>query len=375
MFNPFLMASLIKRPLWFNKLLNIKVDFYRDLNEQIYKNIIPTEFDGKHYYKSPFYFEWWYFDVSLNDGSAFTFIFHLRDLINPNSKYGSLNISFFRPNVATKTWFVRYPSSEIQASPNGCDVRIGKSRCWNSSKNDYKIYIEEDFIANLIFNSNFPYWMPSDGKIQFGNSSRFFAWIVPQPRANVTGYIKIKDTIWNVNGIGYHDHNWGNVSLLNTLDAWTWGRIYFEELTIIYADLYLSPLYSINRVLPFMLAHDNKIIFSSFLDGNKPLDQLEDFLFAPEKVNKPEGWTLNWRRDNRWFKINLKTRHVLEKADLIGSHNPMLKKIIELFIAHPFYIRCFTDVEGTFSFDGEVKSFKSGKAICEQIVFRIPSRR
>ncbi|MFZ0388879.1 MAG: lipocalin-like domain-containing protein [Calditrichia bacterium] len=361
---------LLRKPVWFLNLIKKDVFWDENTNPE-FGNGFLLNANGHHPSESPFAFEWWYFDVSLNDGSAATFIFHLSDLLKPNSKFGSINISLFKPGFNTKTWFIRYPVAQIKASTEKCNVKIGKNTCRNISDSIYEIKIDEaDIKVDLRFISQMNAWRPGKGKIHFGKVTDYFAWLVPQPRAKVSGQIRVKDSDWDINGIGYHDHNWGTVPLINILNAWTWGRLYFEEFTMVYADLFLAQNFVPARALPFMLAKGNEIVISDFLNEHLPINRGHDFLLNPEDVDNPEGWTISWKKENHWLKLKLKTRFVLEKADLLNSHHPVIKKMIELLVAHPYYIRCFVDAEGIISVDGHPEKVISKQAICEQIVFR-----
>ena len=62
-------------------------------------------------------------------------------------------------------------------------------------------------------------------------------WTVVLPRANVTGTIRLNDESIEVEGTGYHDHNYevGLPSLDNF--GWYWGRISTENYTINWAEI------------------------------------------------------------------------------------------------------------------------------------------
>ncbi len=373
--SPHILWTLLRKPVWLESMFKSPAHWDRDITSQsATNNLLTRRDDAAHLYESPFYFEWWYFDISLPDGAALVFIFHLTDLIRPAAKTGSLNVSFFRPGRPGWTQFTPYPRHEITASATECDVQMGKNRCWVDPEGVYHILIDEPEVkAAVTFAPLVSGWRPGDGTIKFGDPQRFFSWVVPQPRAKVTGYVQLQDSRWEIEGVGYHDHNWGTVSLIETLNAWSWGRIYMDDYTLIYADMLLSPRYSPSRSMPFLLADKKQPLVSSFLHENAALDSHHDFLFAPDKVQQPKGWNLSWHQANGGFDLTLRTKHVLEQADLIRDHHPLVRKIIGSLLAHPYYVRCVTDVEGEITFQGKTVWIPKGKAICEQIVLRTPA--
>lgn len=374
--SPHVLWTLLRKPAWLEGVMRTPAYWDRDIASRPGVNCTLTRRDdGAHPCRSPFYLEWWYFDISLSDGAALTFIFHLTDVIKPGSKTGSLDMSLSRPGQSTWVLFTRYPRHEITACSARCDVRMGQNRCWVDSDNVYHVLVDEPRVqAEIAFDSLVPGWRPGSGIIQFGDPQRIFAWIVPQPRAKATGYVQLEDTRLEIEGIGYHDHNWGTVSLIETLRAWSWGRVYMDDYTLVYADMHLSPRYSPSRPIPFLLACREQLVVSSFLGQNVSLAPRRDFLFAPVQVQRPEGWNLSWQQDSDWFNFTLRTRYVLERTDLIQGHHPWIRRIIDSLVAHPYYVRCVTDVQGELALQGKILRISEGKAICEQMVLRIPTK-
>jgi hypothetical protein len=367
--SPHVLWTILRKPAWLEAMLKTPVHWDRDLAVRPGENILTRRDDGAHPCRSPFYFEWWYFDISLPDGAALTFSFHLTDLIKPASKTGSLSMSFFGPDQPTWKQFTRYPRYAITASSAECDVRIGGNRCWIGPDDVYHVLIDERQIkAEITFDSLVPGWRPGNGTFQFGNPQHFFSWAVPQPRAQVTGYIQLQGTRREIEGIGYHDHNWGTVSLLDTVSEWSWGRVYLEDYTCVFADVCLSPRYGDARAMPFTLFQGDQVLISSFLQRNEPLDPGRDFLHHPKTVQFPEGWHLYWENPDERLVLKLRTQHVLEKTGLLlGS--PIRRWIIERLVAHPFYIRCYAAAQGEWK-HGQQTDALQGHAIYEQTSLR-----
>lgn len=64
------------------------------------------------------------------------------------------------------------------------------------------------------------------------------SWAVALPKAWVEGTIRLGETVTQVRGIGYHDHNW-DYSLLTTWMrniGWFWGRLIGDSGTVIWAQ-------------------------------------------------------------------------------------------------------------------------------------------
>jgi predicted secreted hydrolase len=78
-------------------------------------------------------------------------------------------------------------------------------------------------------------------------------WAVTLPRAKVTGMITLQDQTHEVQGSGYHDHNW-NVKIFALKNiGWYWGKLYSERTAITWANILrttmkVQPLLVINSI-------------------------------------------------------------------------------------------------------------------------------
>jgi len=335
--------------------------------------VLSPDDDGVHPDASPFYLEWWYFDVLLPDDSALAFVFHLTDLLRPASKSGSLSTMVFHPGRQPYAQFTRFARREIAASSFRCDIGMGANRCWLDDAGVYHVSVNDGVVeAEIAFESLTAGWKPGSGRIEFGRRGRFFAWVVPQPLAQARGFVRVGGVRREIDGIGYHDHNWGTVSLIDALSAWSWGRIYADDWVVVYADMHLASRYTPSRARPFLAAHVSGRTISSFLHQCRPLDDRTDFVRMPDRVERPMGWGLAWKGEADSLDLRLTTTHVLERTDLIQGQHPWIRWMVDRLVAHPYYLRCVAAVEGTLTWGGQVEQVSGGRAICEQMVLRAP---
>jgi hypothetical protein len=106
-------------------------------------------------------------------------------------------------------------------------------------------------------------------------------------------------------GIGYHDHNWGDVSMAKLINHWYWGRAQAGDYSIVSSYIFAENAYG-NAELPiFMLAKGGKIIAD---DARKVTFHLEDEHTDPqsgkpvanvvvyEYADGPERYRVSYRR-------------------------------------------------------------------------------
>ncbi len=369
MLDPRPLMKLIKKPSWYQRLIRSRSVSWPNASEvAAWGNNIPLSHDdGSHYDTSPFYFEWWYFDMLLDNDSSIAVILHMTDLINPYSRYGSVNVALFKNKSNPYYLFKRYETKRILHSKNGFDIQMGMNHCWSNGK-DYVLHIEDDGLKiDLNYESETHGWRPGNGTVVFDNNRAVFCWIVPQPRAKVSGTIQREGIKETINGVGYHDHNWGTVSLLYTIREWSWGRLYLDKYTIVFADIVLTAEYGGVRMMPFCIMDNTTILVSSFLTENRTIDEKRDFLRYPNSADNPIGWNLEWKEEGVELHLVAEASNVLEKADLLTG-NLIRRKIIEKMIAHPYYLRCSVEAKGQLIMNEQMIPLE-GKGIYEQMTF------
>jgi hypothetical protein len=115
--------------------------------------------------------------------------------------------------------------------------------------------------ADIKLRGTVPPWRPATGHAFFKDrNEHYFAWLPSVPQGNIEGTLTIDGQSRQVTGVGYHDHNWGDVSLLDLLHNWFWGRAQIGNYSVIASYMITVDKYR-NTPLPvFMLARDGKII-------------------------------------------------------------------------------------------------------------------
>jgi len=206
---------------------------FKDLG--IGKDIAVRE-DGRHTPQSSQYFEWWYFDGLLDDGTVVVVWF------GDNWFYGShkraVNIELTAPGKTTQR-IMRTFDFPGTFSRDQANIQIGP----HSFKGDlqtYSIHVDAAETGgvgcDLTLRRRVASYRPATGYIEAGD--KYFAWLVAVPEGAVTGTLTADGVTRQVTGSGYHDHNWGNVSPADLFDNWWWGRGRSGGHTIIASDIH-----------------------------------------------------------------------------------------------------------------------------------------
>ena len=218
--------------------------------------------DGRRTPKSSEYFEWWYFDGLLDDGTVVVVWF------GDNWLYGSqkraVNIELTPPGKPTRRVMRTFDDPGAFASDQA-NVQIGP-HSFKGNLQTYAIHVDAAETGgvgcDLTLRRRVASYRPATGYIKAGD--RFFAWLVAVPEGAVTGTLTADGVTRQVTGSGYHDHNWGNVSPADLFDNWWWGRGQSGDQTIIAADIHGKAAVGGTDLPLFFVADDHRVQVNAY---------------------------------------------------------------------------------------------------------------
>ena len=184
--------------------------------------------------------EWWYFDATFTNN--YSLHVGVRTFSKKNRGNVSLFLEFYKEGRLVEKASKKFSFNEFKTSSNlpfvvidsNTIVKFDEKRFKEKGEWLYNIDLElKNHKVNLIF----------IGTTQgFKFETKAESWTVALPKATVTGEITIGGKKINVEGIGYHDHNW-NYSLLTPFTygkGWFWGKIMSDTLTVSWAEVIKS---------------------------------------------------------------------------------------------------------------------------------------
>ncbi len=207
-------------------------------------------------------YEWWYFDSILDDGSTLVITFYTKDQIQPELPMEpKLSFDLTRPDGSVVSKVLKVAVEDFEASREGCYVRVGANSI-AGDLHDYSIHIDVDNIkADIRLHGTVPPWRPKTGYINFlDKKESYFAWLPAVPQGQVDGTISVDGHASQVSGVGYHDHNWGDRSMLELMHDWYWGRARIGGYSVIASYITAAARFRSPPVPIFMLAREGRII-------------------------------------------------------------------------------------------------------------------
>jgi hypothetical protein len=88
----------------------------------------------------------------------------------------------------------------------------------------------------------------------------FFAWLPSVPQGRVRVDLVLDGVREHLTGVGYHDHNWGDVAMTKLINHWYWGRAQAGPYSIVASYITAEEKYSNTELPIFMLAKDGAVI-------------------------------------------------------------------------------------------------------------------
>lgn len=275
---------------------------------------LPPDEDGDHYRPKRDFFEWWYFDAALDNGYRLVVILH-SSLYNAVDHKPTVDIRLTPPGGESRLFIGRYSRTEYQSAADRCDVQIAGCRAVAQDAGRYTLSLRQgEIAAELTYESHLPGWRPGTGYLFFDEASgHFFKWAVPLPRAQVTGTLTLDGQTMTMQGVGYHDHNWGNFVLADAFSHWYWGRLFdgSGSQAVVFGDVVSRGPEPVH-VRPFLLIADGEILPGEPQVAVQAASSIAEPITG---VRYPSRLDLSATTDNYRARVSLVPGQVMEALD------------------------------------------------------------
>jgi hypothetical protein len=307
-------------------------------------SIAPWE-DGARTDNSAGTYEWWYFDAHLADGAKLVVTFMNKDIAEPQKPLSPLlRLNLDLPDGRHFEKLVPYPPSAWSAAQDHADVRLGENR-FTGDLHRYRIQATaEEISVDITLTGEVPPWRPATGYMLFGpNRSLQFAWLpsVPKGRAAVT--YSVNGEHHDTTGVGYHDHNWGNVGLINVVHDWYWARGQAGPYSVIASYITSTRQYGFEPISIFMLARDNVLV------GDDPAKVTfeRQRVYTDQTTGKPVAATTRYtyRDGEDRYVVSFTRTHDLSVAPMIDTIKGVKRIAAKLAQFDGAYLRFVGDIE------------------------------
>lgn len=193
--------------------------------------------DAVHPLSAPDYYEWWYLDAIFPGGWMVTVTLFLRSSSLPGH-IPLLIFDMYSPDEQRHRGADTFDLAACKASTEKCDVTLGGNRLRQEGDRWVLSVRAEKLGADLTWTRTVPGWKSSANGLIVDDATGKQGWCNAIPRGDVEGTLYIDGRSVPVRGgLGYHDHNWGDVAMERSVSGWGWGRAHTDQYTFVYGWL------------------------------------------------------------------------------------------------------------------------------------------
>ena len=210
-------------------------------------------------------YEWWYFDAISDDGRDAVIVIFLDNFIfsprynrkkgewenvaergaNPKANFPAMSFTYYRDGKPVYRSINEFSGDEFSASATEPSCKIGENFFRFESApygSGYLLSINTTLRKNCSLAAQFE-WIAIESDFLPDkpiNQQSAHVWNLVVARADVSGKIVVRDekgkevNSLHFRGTGYHDHNYDNRWLPETVQDWQWGRAHFTDASAIF---------------------------------------------------------------------------------------------------------------------------------------------
>lgn len=305
-------------------------------------------------------YEWWYSDVKLTDGGSLVIVFYTGPITAMQPGFRpQVSLNFTYPDGRRFEDSMTFSTGDCYFARQSCRVRMKGSYIMAQGE-DYVIHYESDRVtADVYIKRKMPPWRPETGRISFGKKN-YFAWMPVMPEGEAEVSLSIDGETMELQGTGYHDHNWGDTAMFWLMHHWYWGRAKIGPYQVISSYITAREEYGHEHFTVFLLGKDGKKIAD---DG----DCVSYNQYAPaydEYTGKHFFRILEYDYDDggQRYRITYRQKEIIERFSVADSKtmdaaktNAVTRMGMKLLGLEPAYIR----VTGTAS----IEKFENGQVV------------
>ena len=264
-------------------------------------------------------YEWWYFDAHLDDGSSLVIVFYTKNPLSPDRPLEPfVAVHLDRPGIAPLAFEIHHPAALFFASSENCDVRLGDNFIRGDLQR-YQIHVEhEDAVIDVTLTGVVPSWRPETGHLLFGpHNEHFFAWLPAVPSGTTSVTLSTRGRREKLEGVGYHDHNWGDVAMNRVINHWYWGRAQAGPFSIIASYITAEHNFGDSQIPVFLLAKGGEIVADDATKVRFSLDEEH----VDEQSAKPiaDVVVYEYSDDDDVYKVSFRRAETIQNRKLIDD--------------------------------------------------------
>lgn len=154
-----------------------------------------------------------------------------------------------------------YQQTDFVKLGDQLNFQLGQNKFTQEGNSVTMNVVGEGISLNLSFTGVIDPWKPGNGKVAYADKGKKYChWLVPMPKAKVSGKINFKEQEIDFNGTGYYDYWDANFPIGEILREARKGRFFGSKGTFIFSKFKGKSLYSFKPVYAYLFAWEDQVI-------------------------------------------------------------------------------------------------------------------
>ncbi|MGC4998440.1 hypothetical protein [Streptomyces sp. DT195] len=218
---------------------------------------------------APGEWEWWYMDAHFSNGYFAVASLHLSAPDKNGVSRPTIGLNIARGNEKLVNQRLPFSVDQLTTAVDRADTAIGSSFFRSEDGLDrYRIFVDPEQNngngLDIELVRTVPSYRPGTGRWEADD--HHFSWFCAVPGGIARGTLFVDGEAVEVEGNGYHDHNWGDVPMDHLLGDWLWGRAEVDGTTVVSASVRFRESAGGEETPLLYVARDEDVLIDAFND-------------------------------------------------------------------------------------------------------------
>lgn len=305
--------------------------------------------------------------VQASDGGTLLASLIVSNLARPRQP--AVHISYYPPVGPPTEAFQELEPAALSMGPGR--VVMGRNMVALEADGRYHIRLAslipstgEQLTADLHLRPILPGFKRGDGMVWFGEGQKHFELLPLVPQGDVRGQLTLGERVQALQGSAYLDHTSQNLWAHKIAQRWSNYRFFSPELFAAVTSFVAPPQLGSMQVTHAVVGRGGEPLFAT--------DQ-QDLKLEGLTVDPTSGYALprqvrsTLAGEGYRLELSFDTQRWLDRQDLLGDVNPVIKAMVRALIARPFAYRFRAPAQAILTRKGSAPVTYTGQVVAELI--------
>ena len=177
--------------------------------------------NGSHYSELVGYFEWWYFHFASATGFTSNIVLHETDIFGL-TKSPYVSMSFQLPHLESQHLRMEISPGSIE---RGSEYLFQSDGYLRESEREIRVQLAFPLgVSFKVVINKLAEPLTFNNCVLYQDDDKRSYWKLQVPFGRFSGVLTISGKEYPLEGVVYHDHQWGNIPIQGFVADWVWGN-------------------------------------------------------------------------------------------------------------------------------------------------------